>query len=93
MPAEGSECARLLGRLRDAQGASLPTLHCLSESDASCRSGQELSACFGEAAELLWHDKGNAMPSRQWWRDSDAFLERAWQDVWSGGRRSVREGA
>lgn len=81
----------LLHRLRDAPDASLPTLHCLSESDAVSPLGQELAACFGASAELLWHPLGNAMPSRYWWKDSDAFLERAWQERWSGGRRAASE--
>ena len=80
--------------LEELQKAGLPatderTLHCLSKADTISppASGKALAACFGPSAELLWHDRGNAMPSRMWWRDSDAFLERAWQDVWSGGRR------
>ena len=80
MPAEGTECADLLHRMRDTEDASLPTLHCLSMSDtvSPAELGKELAACFGPSAELLWHGGGNAMPSRQWWKDSDAFLERAW---------------
>ena len=63
-----------------AVSAMLPTLHCVSEADTVSPSelGVALAACFGESAEMLWHDKGNAMPSREWWKDSDAFLERAW---------------
>ena len=67
-------------------------LFSLSTSDAVSppELGQELAACFGSSAEELWHDLGNAMPSRFWWKDSDAFLERAWQARWSNGRRQMR---
>ena len=90
MPAS-SQHAALLHRLRDGEsnGASpsaVPTLHCLSEADSVHPQGEELAACFGTSAEILWHDLGNALPSRQWWKDSDAFLERAWQARWSNGR-------
>ena len=92
MPAEGSQYADLLSKLRDGKGASVvPTLHCLSKADSVSpwESGQELAGCFGPAAEVMWHDLGHAVPSRMWWRDSDAFLERAWQAKWSNGRRSM----
>ena len=80
MPSDGPH-ADLLRRLAATPGASLPTLHCLSKADTISppELGQELAACFGPSAELLWHDLGNAMPSRSWWKDSDAFLERAWE--------------
>lgn len=92
---DSKQHADLLHRLRDTEEAALstyvPTLHCLSEADTVSPSerGEELAACFGPSAELLWHDLGNALPSRQWWRDSDAFLERAWQARWSDGRRAM----
>ena len=94
MPEDSPKHVELLHRLRDdTSGAALPTLHCLSKADTISppASGKALAACFGPSAELLWHDRGNAMPSRMWWRDSDAFLERAWQDVWSGGRRPASD--
>ena len=66
--------------MREADDATpLPTLHCLSERDDDQELGQELATCFGPSAEVLWHDLGKTMPSRTWWKDSDAFLERAWE--------------
>ena len=65
--------------MRDTPGASIPTLHCLSTADTinPPAKGEALAACFA-AAELLWHDGGNSMPGREWWRQSDAFMDRAW---------------
>ena len=83
--------AELFARLRRvtsaAVDASIPTLHCLSESDDvhPPALGRELAACFGPTAEILWHERGSAMPPRSWWAQSDAFLERAWAGGdWNG---------
>jgi len=67
----------LLHRLSDSPGASVPTLHCLSESDAASASGAELASCFEPTAEILWHTRGNAMPDRSWWKSTMAYPDRA----------------
>ena len=63
----------------------LLTLHCGSQADGTSPPElvQELATCFGPLAETLWHDEGHAMPPRDWWRSSEAFMERAWDQ---GGR-------
>lgn len=66
----------LLQRLRSAEG-SIPTLHTLSNTGTLAATGEELAACFGSGAEILWHEQGNAMPDKSWWRRTDAFPDRA----------------
>ena len=95
------QCSDLFERLRAAVAASsssspdqdggaapiVPTLHYLSATDAvnPPSEGEALAACFGPTAEVLWHDRGSAMPGKEWWSQSDAFLERAWAgDKWGG---------
>jgi hypothetical protein len=77
MPSDGPYAA-LLHRLRDAgDGVLIQTLHCLSKTDPNRPLlGEELAACF-PAAELLWHDRGAAMPDRSWWKLTRAFPDRA----------------
>jgi hypothetical protein len=66
----------LLQRLRSAE-VSIPTLHTLSNTGTLAATGEELAACFGSGAEILWHEQGNAMPDKSWWRRTDAFPDRA----------------
>ena len=54
-----------------------PTLHCIGRADAGSEEAEELAACFGPAAEVLWHDNGSAMPGRSWWELTRGFPERA----------------
>ena len=73
LPTRPTELDELLSGLRttpDATSLLLPTLHCLSEADTVSppERGRELAECFGPSAEVLWHDRGHAMPSREWWR-------------------------
>ena len=77
MPASAEHSA-IFREMRDDGATPLPTLHCLSEAGTAPELGLELARCFGPSAELLWHARGDGMPGRQWWKDSDAFLERAW---------------
>lgn len=80
MPHEESRWAELLTELRDATEApSVRTLHCLSESNPinSAELGAALADCFGPSAEILWHDRGKAMPGRSWWKETNGFLDRA----------------
>ena len=88
MPPEGGEYHELLQKLRETPSASIATLHCISESDAvhPPEQAEELAACFGPSAEVLWHDRGSAMPSRSWWKESQGFPEKA-----SGGNRWVTQ--
>lgn len=79
MPDSGP-VADLLLRLRDTPGAlSIPTLHCISESDPNCspEKAAELASCFGASAEILRHDSGVAMPPPSWWEETCAFPERS----------------
>ena len=87
MPA-GGEYAELLHRLRDAHEASIPTLHCIGRSDAANppERAEELASCFGPSAEVLWHDRGSAMPPKTWWEQTAGFPERA-----TGGNRWVTQ--
>ena len=75
---ESGPVADLLQRLRDTPGASIPTLHCISESDPNCppESAEELAKCFGDSAEILRHDSGVGMPPPSWWEETQAFPER-----------------
>ena len=85
----GSPYMELLEQVRDAPEADvLPTLHCASRSDAICppELTQDLAACFGASAELLWHEMGHAMPPRDWYKQSGAFIERAWDREGLGQR-------
>ena len=66
----------LLDRLRSSPDRCMPTLHCLSRTDAMHPSGEELAACFA-SAEVLWHDRGGAMPDSSWWKETRAFPDRA----------------
>ena len=78
--------ADLLIRLRDSPAASIPTLHCVSESDGvSPGAAEELAACF-TGAEILYHDGGGAMPGPSWWELTKAFPERV-----TGGNRWVTQ--
>ena len=79
MPAPNTEWSSLLHRLRDSPDASIETLHCLSRSAAAGSSDreEELAACVAPAAEILWHDGGNAMPGPSWWKESAGFPDRA----------------
>ena len=85
------QCSELFDRLKAVSSkdgtTAIPTLHYLSAADAvnPPAEGEALAACFGPSAEVLWHDRGSAMPSKSWWGQSDAFLERAWSgDKWNG---------
>ena len=67
----------LLERLRSAGGApSLPTLHCLSAMDPMNppELGEELAGCFGDSAQVLWHDAGHDMPPRDRLDELDQWL-------------------
>ena len=80
MPDNESHWAELLTALRDAQEApSVRTLHCLSQSNpvTSPELGAKLADCFGSSAEILWHDRGKAMPGRSWWKETKGFPDRA----------------
>ena len=78
----------LLQRLRDTPGASIPTLHCMSKTDGvhPPESAEELATCFAPSAEILWHERGSAMPPRGWWEQTQAFPERV-----TGGNRWVTQ--
>mgnify|MGYP006156615837 CR=1 FL=1 len=69
----------LLRRLRDSPDKEIRTLHCLSKLDTVSppELGEELAGCFGQTAEVLWHDRGNAMPDKSWWKATRAFPDRA----------------
>jgi pimeloyl-ACP methyl ester carboxylesterase len=75
MPDAGPYAA-LLGRMRDTPGADIQTLHCLSEADPAYTRGEELASCF-TSAEILWHNRGTAMPDKSWWKATQAFPDRA----------------
>ena len=80
MPDDKSGWAELLAELRDAPEApSVRTLHCLSQSNPvnSPERGVMLADCFGPSAEVLWHDRGKAMPGRSWWKETKGFPDRA----------------
>ena len=81
MPTAG-RYAELLHRLRDSPGASIPTLHCIGNSDGERAQAEELAACFGPLAEILRHDRGGAMPDRNWWEETKGYPERV-----TGGNR------
>ena len=51
----------------------------MSKSDAVTppEQAEELAACFGPSAEILWHDGGSAMPGLSWWEETKGFPERA----------------
>lgn len=74
--------AALLERLKETPGASLPcslrTLHCIGSVEREA--GEAVAACFG-AAELLFHERGAALPDRNWWEETRGFPERV-----TGGR-------
>ena len=69
--------AHFMPSTNDSADASIKTLHCLSGADPASPSGEELAACFAPSAELLWHERGIAMPDRSWWRETLAFPDRA----------------
>jgi hypothetical protein len=75
----------LLSRMHDTN-APIPTLHCISESGVEPESAEALAACFAPSADILWHDRGVAMPSASWWEASRGFPERA-----TGGNRWVTQ--
>lgn len=66
----------LLDRLRESGHPSIQTLHCLSKSDEASPLGKELAERF-PSGEILWHDRGNAMPEKSWWKLTKAFPDRA----------------
>ena len=79
MPDPDTEWAALLHRLCGLDKASIPTLHCLSQSNTvnPPALGEDLAACFGTTAEVLWHAGGRSMPGKTWWKDSKGFPDRA----------------
>ncbi len=68
----------LLHRLREAEIRPLPTLHCLSAEDTMnpAAMGEEVAACFGPTAEVLWHGGGHALPPRADLGEVVSFLNR-----------------
>jgi len=77
MPSAG-KYADLLHRLRDST-AAIPTLHCYDRSEGAL--AEELAACFAPSDEVLLHDRGVAMPDRNWWLETKGYPERI-----TGGR-------
>ena len=72
----------LLERLRansstTLPSSTLPTLHCLSQSDQMNppELGEELAGCFGASAQLLWHDAGHKLPPRERLKEVAAWLD------------------
>ena len=54
-------------KLKDApERKILPTLHCIGGEREANQKSVELAACFGSAAETLWHSRDGAMPDRNW---------------------------
>ena len=65
----------LLMRLQQSRDATIQSLHCMSQADDASELSQELASCF-PSAELLWHDRGVAMPDKSWWKETRAFPDR-----------------
>lgn len=72
--------AELFCRLRDSPESSVSTLHCIDTGPGSV-SAEQLAACFAPSAEILRHDRGGAMPDREWWEQTRGYPERI-----TGGR-------
>lgn len=86
MPESGPH-AELLERLRSTPGAAIPTLHCISRNDPENPSGgAEALASYFTGAEVLWHERGGALPSASWWEETSGYPERV-----TGGNRWVTQ--
>ena len=86
VPAMPSTESRYGELLRAQSGTSVATLHCISKQDDSSSAAEEVAACFGPKAEVLWHGNGKALPGKSWWEETKGFPERA-----TGGNRWVTQ--
>lgn len=77
MPASGPY-AELLNKLKETPDASIRTLHCIGNVERE--TGEAVAACFTDP-ELLFHERGAALPDRNWWEETRGFPERV-----TGGR-------